>query len=72
MLKEFIEYGNNIKEEMKFILSEIKKNLQGTNNGGEEARIQINDLEHKEEISIQPEHHEEKRIQKNEDCIRNI
>ena len=31
MLKEFIEYGNNIKEEMKFTLSEIKRNLQGTN-----------------------------------------
>ena len=40
---------------MKVILSEIKKNLQGTNSEGEEARIQINDLEHKEEISIQPE-----------------
>ena len=32
-------------------LSEIKKNLQGTNIGGKEARIQINDLEHKEEIN---------------------
>ena len=32
MLKELIEYGNNIKkiqEEMKFTLNEIKKNLQG-------------------------------------------
>ena len=75
MLKEFIEYGNNIKEEMKFILSEIKKNLQGTNNGGEEARIQINDLEHKEEISIQPEQQKEKRIKKkktHKDSIRNL
>ena len=27
MLKELIEYGNNIKEEMKVTLSEIKKNL---------------------------------------------
>ena len=31
MLKELTEYGNNIKEEMKFTLSEIKKNLQGIN-----------------------------------------
>ena len=53
MLKEFIEYGNNIKEEMKVTLGEIKKSLQGTNNEEEEARIQINDWEHKEEISIQ-------------------
>ena len=47
MLKELIEYGNNIKEEMKVTLSEIKKNLQGTNSEGEEAGIQINNLEHK-------------------------
>ena len=55
MFKELTEYSNNIKEEMKAALSEIKKNLQGIINGGEEARIQINDLEHMEEISIQPE-----------------
>ena len=41
MLKELTEYSNNIKEEMKVTLSEIKKNLQGTNREGEEARIQI-------------------------------
>ena len=50
-------------EEMK-VTSKIKKNLQGTNSGGDEPRIQINDLEHKEEISIQPEQQEEKRIKK--------
>ena len=44
------------------MLSEIKKNLQGTNKGGNDAEIQINNLEHKEEISIQPEQLEEKRI----------
>ena len=51
MLKELTEYGNKIKKtqgEMKFTLSEIKTNLQGTNNGGDEAGIQINDLAHKE------------------------
>ena len=37
---------------MKVTLSEIKKNLQGTNSGRDEAGIQINDLEHKEEINI--------------------
>ena len=63
MLKELTEYGNNIKE-MKVTLSKIKKNLQGTNSEGEEAGIQINELEHKEEISIQPEQQEETRIQK--------
>ena len=42
MLKELSEYGNNIKEERNLTLSEIKKNLQGTNSRGEEAGVQIN------------------------------
>ena len=63
MLEEFTEYSNNIKEEMKVTLREIKKNLQGTNSEGEEAGIQINDLEHKEEKNNQSEK-EEKKIQK--------
>ena len=52
MLKELIEYGNNRKEEMKVILSEIKKNLQGTNSGEDDAENQINDLKHKKGKSI--------------------
>ena len=50
-LKEIGGCCNSIKEEMRFTLHEIKKNLQGTNGEEEEAGIQINDLEHKEEIS---------------------
>ena len=42
MLEERIKYGNKVKEEMKATLSEIKKNLQGTNSEGKEAGIQIN------------------------------
>ena len=49
---------------MKVTLSKIKKNLQETNSEGKEARIQINHLEHKEEINIHPEQNEETRIQK--------
>ena len=50
MLKELIEYGNSMKKthaEMEVTLSEIKKNLQGTNSRGDEAGNQIEDLEHK-------------------------
>ena len=75
MLKKIIEYGNSIKktqEEMKVILSEIKKNLQGTNSGGDEAKIQINDLEYKEEIIVEPEQQEEKRSLKNENSLRSL
>ena len=52
MLRELSEYFNSIKKsqaEMKVTLSEIKKNPQGTNSGGDEAENQINDLEDKEE-----------------------
>ena len=62
LLKELIEYDNNIKEEMKVTISEIKKNLQGTNSGKDEAENQINDLEYKKEINVQPEQQEEKII----------
>ena len=33
---------------------------------------QINDLEQKEEINIQPEHNEETRIQRKEEKLRNL
>ena len=47
---------------MKATLSEIKKNPQGTYSEGKEARVQVNDLENKEETNIQPERNEETRI----------
>ena len=67
MLKELIEYGNKIKkaqEEMKVTLNGKKKNLQGTNSEGDEAKNQTNDLEHKEGKSIQSKQQKEKGIQK--------
>ena len=45
--------------------SEIKKKVQGTNSEGKETGTQINDLEHKKEINIQPEQNEERITQKN-------
>ena len=39
MLKELTECSNNIKEEMKFTLSEIKKTLQGTNSEEKEVGL---------------------------------
>ena len=44
MVKELIGYYSSIKKttEMKVKLSEIKKNLRGTNSGGVEAENQIN------------------------------
>ena len=44
--------------------SDIKVNVQGTNSKGKETRTQINDLDQKEEVNIQPEQNEETRIQK--------
>ena len=64
MLTEMMEYSRKIKEEVKAVQSEIKKSIQGTNSEGKETGTQINDLEQKEEINIQPEQSEKTRIQK--------
>ena len=62
MLTELIELGCKMKEEMKAIQSEIKENIQRTNSEGKETETQINNLEQKEGINIQPEQNEETRI----------
>ena len=64
MLTEMAEYGHKIKEKVKAMKCEVKKNVQGTINDGRETGTQINDLEQKEEVNIQPEHNEGTRIQK--------
>ena len=72
MFTESVEYGHKIEEKVKAMLSEIKENVQGTNSDGKETGTQINCLEPKEEINIQPEQNEETRIQKNEERLRNL
>ena len=57
---------------MKVALSKIKKSLQRTNSGEDEAENQINDLEHKDGKSIQSEQQEEKTIQKNQERLRSL
>ena len=64
MLTELIELGHKMKGEMKVTQSEIKENVQAANSEGKETRTQINDLEQKEEISIQPEQNEEQEFKK--------
>ena len=49
---------------MKAMKIEIKQNIQRTNSEGKETGIQINDLEHMEEINSKPEENEETRIKK--------
>ena len=66
------ELGCKMKEQMKATWSEIKQNIQGTNSKGKETRTQINSLEQKEEITIQPKQNEETRIQKNEDRLKSL
>ena len=53
MLTEMIECGRKIEEKVKAMESEIKGNVQGTNNEGKETMTQINGLYQKEEINIQ-------------------
>ena len=64
MLTELVEYGHKLEEKMKTMISEIKENEQGTNSDRKETGTQINGLDQKEEINMQPEQHEGTRIQK--------
>ena len=64
MLTELVEYGHKVEEKVKAMKSEIKKNVRGTNSDGKETGTQTNDLEQKEERSIQLEQNEETRKQK--------
>ena len=61
-----------LSQKMKGTQNEIKQNIQGTNSDRKETRTQINNLEQKEEINMQPEQNEETRIQKNEERLRNL
>ena len=60
VLTELVEYGCKLEEKMKDMLSEIKENTQGMISEGKKTGTQINDLEQKKEINIQPEQNEEK------------
>ena len=67
MLKELSEDLSTIKKiqsETKDTLIEIKNNLQWKNSRVDEAKNQINDMEHKEAKSNQSDQQEEKKIQK--------
>ena len=64
MLIEMVENRCNIEEELMTIQSEMNKNIQGTNSEGKETRIQINDLEQKEEINFQQEQNEKPEFKK--------
>ena len=72
MLTELVEFGRKLEEKMKAMLRETKENVQGTNSDAKETGTQINSLEQKEEINIQPEHNEGTRIQKIEERLRNL
>ena len=70
MLTDLIELGRKMKAKMKDTQNKIKPIFQGTNSDRKETRTQINNLEQKEEINIQPEHNEETRIQKKKTKMR--
>ena len=69
---ELVEYGHKLDKKMKAVLSEIKENVQRTNSDGKETGTQIKGMDQKEERNIWPEQNEEKRIQKNEERLRNL
>ena len=70
-LTELVEFECKLEEKMKAMLSETKKNVQGTNSDGKETGTQMNTVDLKEEKNIQLEKKEET-IQKNEERLRNL
>ena len=50
-----VEYDCKMGGKVKVIKSEKKENVQGTNSDRKETGTQINGLDQKEEINIQPE-----------------
>ena len=64
VILDLVEYGHKLEGKIKAMQSEIKESVQGTNSDGKETGTQINGLEQKEEINIQPEQNEETRILK--------
>ena len=71
-LTELVEFGRKLDEKMNAMLRETTENVQGTNSDGKETGTQINGVDQKEEINVQPEKNEATRIQKNEDRLRNL
>ena len=71
-LTEMVEFGCKIEERVKGIKSELKENAQGMNSDRKETGKQINRLDQKEEINIQPEQNNETRIPKNEEILWNL
>ena len=72
MLTELVEFGHKLDEKMKAMLSEINKNVQGTNSDRKETGTQINGVDQKLERNIETEKNEETRTQKNEERLRNL
>ena len=72
MLTELVEYGQKLDEKMKAMLNKIKENVQGTNSDRKETGTQMNSMEQKEEINIQPDQNEARRIQRNEERLRKL
>ena len=54
-LTEMVEYSCKMEEKVKATQSEMKRNVQEINSGGKETWTQINGLNQKEEVNIQPE-----------------
>ena len=71
-LTELVEFGRKLDKKMKAMLRETQENVQGTKSDGKETGTHITGLNQKEEMTIQPEQNEKRRIQKNEERLRNL
>ena len=75
MLKELSKNINSIKKDqpkIKDTLTEMQNDLQGINDRVDDSKNQISDLKYKESKNTLSGQQKEKRIQKNENCVRSL
>ena len=72
MLTDLIELGQKNEKTSEGYQKWNKAKYPGNQQWQEGNRTQINGLDQKEQINIQPEQNEETRIQKNEERLRNL
>ena len=72
MLTELVECGHKLEEKNEGYEKWNKGKCTRNQQWWEETGTQINHLEQKKEINIQPKQNEETRIQKSEDSLRNL
>ena len=67
-----VEYSHKLDEKMKAMLSEIKKNVQGTNTDRKETGTQINGVDQRKKETSNQKRMKKQEFKNNEERLRNF